>query len=281
MALPPVQRLVLGPAVGGAAAAPAAARPEAAADPAQSGAAAEPPRGRGGRARGRLLGGRLLGVRVVPPRQLAPEHCGRDEPVSGAAALAPSLPPSVPPTPRLTAEGPARARQAVAGGAAAGEHEEGAVEGVGSAGQRRVELQQEGAGLLAAAAAQRGGARQPDLAQPRRPPPDLAGEAGAAQPPGTARALGRRRETQLHAGSHACPWAGGTERGGRCSGPARPGTGLCSAPARLRLCNAAAGMRMGKIKSVEDTGRALLPQWTPQSAVRRGEEMTDTLKTLL
>lgn len=95
----------------------------------------------------------------------------------------------------------------VAGGPAAAEHEEAAVEGVGAAGERRVELQQEGAGPPAPPAAQLGGARQPGLAQPRRPPPHLAGELGAAQAPG-GRLL---REPQLHARAHPR----GTTRGHR------------------------------------------------------------------
>lgn len=178
MPAPPVQRLVLGAAVGGAAAAPAGAGSRAAAHATQSGAAAEPPRDRLGERRG-LFGGRLLGVGGVAARQLAPER----------------------------AERPPRARQTVAGGAAAGEDEESAVEGVGAAGQRSVQLQQEGAGLQAAAAAQRVETRQPGLAQPRRPPPDLAGELGAAQPPGAARAH-RLGEAQLHAARHAAATAG-------------------------------------------------------------------------
>lgn len=231
---PPVQGLVLGAAVGSAAAPPADAGPQAAADAAESGTAAEPERRRsGGEARGRLLGGRLGGVGVVSPRQLVPKHCGREAAVGGAALASPpppspslpSQPPrslAAPPPPRLTAERPPRARQAVAGGAAAGEDEEGAVEGVGAVGQRRVELEKEGAGLLTTAAAKGGGARQPGFAQPRRPTPDLAGEAGAAQPPGTGRPRGRRlREAQLHAGRHVVAGRAGLRLAPEAAAPRR------------------------------------------------------------
>lgn len=92
---------------------------------------------------------------------------------------------------------------------AAAEEEEAAVEGVGAAGQRRVELQQEGQRAAAQRAGQLRGPRQPGRAQPRRPPAHLAGELFAAQPP-RRRLLG---EAQLHraraGGRHGAPEVGG------------------------------------------------------------------------
>lgn len=81
----------------------------------------------------------------------------------------------------------------------AAEEEETAVKGVGAAGQRRVQLQEEGQRVAAQRAGQLRGPRQPSLAQPRRPAAHLAGELLAAQPP-------RRR--RLHEAQFNLPGAG-------------------------------------------------------------------------
>lgn len=73
------------------------------------------------------------------------------------------------------------------------------MKGVGAAGQRRVQLQEEGQRVAAQRAGQLRGPRQPSLAQPRRPAAHLAGELLAAQPP-------RRR--RLHEAQFNLPGAG-------------------------------------------------------------------------
>lgn len=190
------------------------------------GAAREEPGGPAGDPRGAAPRGRSGSAAAAGSGTL------RGEAALSGAGPGSGAPPAPPPPPGLTAERPAGAGQAVAGGAAAGEDEEAAVEGVAAVIQRRVELQQEGAGLLAAGAAQVAEARQPVLAQPGRPAAHFAGEVGAAQPPRVLRA-GLRREAQLRAARH---------RRGRAERTSAPPNGRPTA-ARQRLRPAASAQR--------------------------------------
>lgn len=97
---------------------------------------------------------------------------------------------------------------AVAGGLATGEEEEAPVEGVGPLGQRRVELQEEGAGLAADAATQLGRAGQATLAQPRRPAAHLGGEVLPAQPPSIRRLFGEAQLDRPRTHGPQAPLAG-------------------------------------------------------------------------